>query len=460
MSAVPLTRPALARRASAAAPVRIVHIGLGAFARAHQAWYTYVADTGKEWGIAAFTGTSSTAAELLGPQGGLYTLVERSARGDRAEVISSVSEVRDGGDVERLTELLRAPQTAIVTLTITEAGYRLAADGRPDRADPVVASDIAALQALRGDDVAEVSGALARLVAGLRARAADDAGPLAVVPCDNIPANGALTRGAVLALAGEVPGQLREWIETNVSFISTSVDRITPRLQADERRQVAELTGWDDAAPVVTEPFTDWILSGEFPAGRPEWERAGARFVENVEPFERRKLWMLNGAHSLLAYLGRQRGHDTIAQAISDPVCRETVDALWDDAAAHLPADLLELDSYRQALLTRFDNPRIEHRLAQIGEDGVAKLRIRIAPLLLAERRAGRSARAETAAVAAWVSQHLAGRGLPDTQHEAIARARSVDDPVRGLLSLLDGRLADPFVLDSVRDAVRAASLA
>lgn len=457
MSAVPLRRATLTERTLKTPPVRIVHLGLGAFARAHQAWYTSVADTDREWGIAAFTGRSRGIADLLAPQDGLYTLVERSARSDRAEVISSVTEVHDGADLERLVALLSAPETAIVTLTITEGGYRLGADATLNMQDPVVAGDIAALRTASAGHMPAVASALARIVVGLHARAAA-AGPLAIVPCDNLPNNGALTRAAVLALAANVSRDLPGWIEKNVSFVSTSVDRITPRTREVDLNVVAQLAGWQDAAPVVTEPFSDWVLCGTFPAGRPLWERAGARFVDEIEPFERRKLWLLNGAHSLLAYLGRLRGYDTVADAISDPECRKAVLMLWDDAAAHLPAELLELDSYRSALVTRFENPRIEHRLAQIGEDGVTKLRVRIVPVLLAERAAGRQARAETMALAAWVSLHLLGADLPDTEREALDHARASDDPVRALLAVVDERLpADPAALSAVRDAVRAA---
>ena len=229
-----------------------------------------------------------------------------------------------------------------------------------------------------------------------------------------------------------------------MSFVSTSVDRITPKTTADDVVTAGELTGWIDNAPVVTEPFKDWVLSGEFPAGRPAWERAGARFVGDIEPFERRKLWLLNGAHSLLAYAGLLRGHETVAAAMADPLCRGWVNDFWDDAVRHLPAELLELDAYRAALIERFDNARIEHRLAQISAEAVTKLRVRIAPTVLAERAEGRAAAAGIRAIGSWVTLVLAGREMVDAESAAIAAAAAKPERVAiaELVALIDQRLA------------------
>ncbi|MBW9095661.1 mannitol dehydrogenase family protein [Microbacterium jejuense] len=443
-----------------AAPVRIVHLGLGAFARAHQAWYTARVDDHREWGIAAFTGRSATAAEQLAPQDGLFTVVERSAAGDDVAVVGSIVEVRDGADVGRLVELLAAPSTAVVTLTITEAGYRLRVDGAPDLEDPAVAADLRVLAAAMADPGARIDQAtappvtaLGRLVLGLVARSRSGAGPIAVVPCDNIPDNGPLVRRGVLALTQAVAPAAAAWIAQNVSYVSTSVDRITPRTTTADIAEVAARTGWVDSAPVVTEPFHDWILSGSFPAGRPEWERAGARFVDDIVPFERRKLWLLNGAHSLMAYAGLARGHTTVAEAIGDGVVRAEVLGLWAEASAHLPAELLELDRYLADLLARFENARIEHRLAQIAVDGVAKLRVRVVPVALAERAGGRSAAACADVVGAWVGLVRLGREPADAHADAISIANRGVDPIRELVALLSPELADDeqFV-DRVRD--------
>jgi fructuronate reductase len=444
-------------------PVRIVHLGLGAFARAHQAWYTATVDDTNEWGIAAFTGRSATAAEELAPQNGLYSLIERSAEGDTASVVTSLVEAWDGARIDRLVQLIGAPTTAIVTLTITESGYRLNPDGSPALDDPAVSADVELLRSLFAED-ATMGGkdgprtALGRLLLGLETRRRGDVGPLAVVPCDNMPDNGPYVRAGLLGLAATTSDRLAEWIDQNVSFVSTSVDRITPKTTASDIAAVTALTGWADAAPVVTEPFHDWILSGAFPAGRPDWERAGARFVEDIEPFERRKLWILNGAHSLLAYAGLLRGHETVAQAISDPACRSEVLELWAESMRHLPATGLDLDDYAQALLKRFENARIEHRLEQISGEGLTKIRVRFVPVALAEREEGRGADACAAAIGAWVAFLRSGRPFVDAHSAALEEALqgALDDPARALLQLVEPQLAaDELFLDSVRAAAR-----
>lgn len=435
-----LDRSALAASGvdSAAAPVRIVHLGLGAFHRAHQAWYTDRVDADRAWGIAAFTGRSPKAADELAAQDGLFTLLTKHADRDETEVVRSISEAHDGADLEALRRLIAAPETAIVTLTITEAGYPVDASGW--------AADVAAVK----EGKAPV-GAIARLVSALDARRAAGAGPLTVLPCDNLPENGALTRGAVLGIAAELDAGLAAWIEASVAFASTSIDRITPRTTEEDVARVLDLTGWEDRAPVVTEPFRDWIIEGSFPAGRPAWEHAGARFVDDLEPWEQRKLWLLNGAHTLLANAGPSRGHATVAEAIADEALRAAVEALWDEAEHHLPAGL-ELAAYRAALLERFENPRIRHLLAQIAQDSLQKLRVRIAPVALAERGAGRSAAGCAGAIGAWVGQVLVGADQADRSDHEIAIARTASDPAVALVAAIDPRLAaDDDFLTAVR---------
>jgi fructuronate reductase len=403
------TRPRLSRSVIPlpAAPVRIVHLGLGAFHRAHQAWYTAHADDAGEWGIAAFTGRRPEAATTLGAQDGLYTLIERGPERDRDEIIGSLVEAVDGADIRRLVELLSRREVPVVTLTVTEAGYRLRPDGDPDLDDAELARDVAALrEATRAGgpvDGLSPTTTIGRLLAGLEARRRAGAGPLAVVPCDNIPGNGPFVRRGVLGAARVVGEDLAAFVSEVVAFVSTSVDRITPRTTDADVRDFNSRADRVDRSPVFTEPFSDWVLSGEFPAGRPAWERAGARFVEDIEPWERRKLWLLNGAHTLLALAGPPRGHETVASAIGDPVLLAAVGGFWDEATRHLP-DSLDLAVYRRALLDRFANARIEHRLAQIAEDSTRKVRLRIVPVAEAELAAGRTAAGCAFVLAAWLN--------------------------------------------------------
>lgn len=386
------------------APIRIVHMGLGAFHRSHQACFTQMGDPHHEWGIAAFTGRSPQAAERLRRQGCLYTVLIRGAAGDSALVVDRIVEADDGADLVRFCELLASPATAMVTLTLTEAGYRVASGGGPDLTDPLVLADLRELEAGSVLGIAaQPHTALARLVLGLEARRRAGCGPLAVVPCDNLPSNGETVRLVVREFARHVDQALVRWIDSQVSFVSTSVDRITPRPTPEDIELAAEISGWDDQCPVVTEPFMDWVLCGDFPAGRPEWELAGAQFVSDIYPFEQRKLRMLNGAHTLLAAVGWLLGHRTVASAAADPRCMTWLQEYWDESERYLPGGAdLDIDSYREKLRARFLNSKIEHRLEQIAEDTETKIRLRILPTIRAALREGTQSRAATRAVAAW----------------------------------------------------------
>ncbi|QEO14472.1 mannitol dehydrogenase family protein [Agromyces intestinalis] len=396
MTAPRLTRArlAVAGRALPAAPVRMVHVGAGAFHRAHQAWFTARASDATEWGIAAFTGRSPDIAGRLAPQGGVFTLVERGPRGDRFGHVGSIVEAYAGNRMERFVPLVADSRVAVITLTITEAGYRLTADGALDLTDSDTTRDIAVLRAGATSD--RLRTPLGRILAGLAARSPD--APIALVSCDNLPDNGRLT-GSALASLADASG-LGPALE-GVSFVSTSVDRITPRTTAADLDAVEAATGWRDEAAVVAEPFADWTLSGEFPAGRPAWETAGARLVDDIAPFEQRKLLLLNGGHLVLAFEGLLRGRTTVAAAIADPECRQALDAFWAEAARAVDPGV-DTAEYRRALVTRFENGRIEHRLDQIAVDTATKLRLRVQPVIDAERAAGRDAPGATAVVDAW----------------------------------------------------------
>jgi fructuronate reductase len=428
--------------------VRIVHLGLGGFFRAHQAWYTGAAPGAEHWRIAAFTGRSAALAERLTAQHGRYTLVVRGPERDDMSIQNAVSEARPGTDLAAWREHLARPEVAVVTLTVTEAAYLRGRDGGLDLDRPEVRADIAAVRT--GAEVVTVPG---RLAAGMVARRAAGAGPLAVVSCDNVPGNGPATARIVTDLAEAAEPALAGWIRDNVSFVTTMVDRITPRTTAADVRAVAERTGWPDAVPVVTEPFTEWVLSGDFPAGRPAWEAAGARFVDDVHPHETRKLMMLNGGHSLLAYAGSARGWQTIAEAVADPACRTWLNQWWDEAARYVPLPAADLAAYRAALLERFANPRIRHTLAQIAADGSQKLPIRVLPVLRGERIAGRMPAGTVRILAAWIG-HLRGNGAPVNDAGAgpyQERAGSARDVLALLVPDLAG---DKDLIDAIDEGV------
>jgi fructuronate reductase len=431
-------------------PVRIVHLGLGNFFRAHQAWYTDAAPDAAQWGIAAFTGRSRTLADRLTRQDGLYTLVVRGPERDEMSVQHALSQAHPGTDLRAWCGQLARPEVAVVTLTVTEAAYARARDGGLDLDRADVRADVAAIR--NGGEVATAPG---RLVAGLAARRAAGGGSLAVVCCDNLPGNGTVVARVVTDLAEVADPALVGWIRDQVSFVTTMVDRITPRTTEDDVRAVAEGTDWHDLVPVVTEPFTEWVLSGDFPAGRPAWDAAGARFVDDVHPHETRKLLLLNGGHSLLAYAGSARGHDTIAAAVADPVCRGWLDHWWDEASRYVPLPAADLATYRAALLERFANPRIRHTLAQIAADGSQKVPIRVLPVLRGERAAGRMPAGGVRIIAAWID-HLRGIGAP-VDDAAAGPYRERAGSARDVLALLAPDLAgDTELIDAINEALSA----
>jgi fructuronate reductase len=420
-----------------AAPVRLVHLGVGNFFRAHQAWYTEHSDDAADWGIAAFTGHSRRTADELAGQDCLYTLLVRHQSESVPEVIGAISAVHVGSDLANLRGHLAAPSVAVVTLTVTEAGYFRDESGGLDTDAPAVRNDVAALRSGSPEELDTVPG---RLVTGLDARRAAAAGPLAVVSCDNVPHNGAMARRVVTDLAREVDPDLAVWIDANVSFVTTMVDRITPRTTDEDAADTRALTGVDDPALVVTEPFTEWVLAGDFPSGRPAWETAGARFVTDVRPFETRKLWLLNGAHSIMAYAGSIVGHETVADAVLDPEVFGWVEDWWDCASRYLTLPAEEVTAYRQALFDRFANPNIRHLLAQIAADGSQKVPIRALPVLRAARADGELPSGTTRFVAAWIA-HLRGHGVPvhDVEGERLAdmAAGTVREGVAAVLEWL-----------------------
>lgn len=389
-------------------PIRIAHLGTGNFFRAHQAWYTEHAPDAAEWGIAAFAGRSGGIVDELATQDGLYTLLVRAADGDRPEVISALSAV--SSDLADWRRCFAQIYLAIVTITVTEAGYCRTEDGGLDLKNPAVKADIDALR--RNGVRADVSTAPGKLALGFAVRQANGLPGLAIVPCDNVPDNGAMVARVVDELAEAADPELAAWIRQNCSFVTTMVDRITPQTTDDDRAHTQTTTGVEDTAPVVTEPYTEWVLCGEFPQGRPRWEDAGARFVTDIEPWENRKLWLLNGSHSLMAYAGSIRGHDTVHEAISDPVVRGWVEQWWDDAARHLCVPAEDIAAYRDALVTRYENPRIRHLLRQIAIDGSQKIPIRILPTVRADLAQGRVPTGAAIALAAWIC-HLRGSGAP-----------------------------------------------
>lgn len=396
-------------------PERIVHIGLGAFFRAHQAVYTQNASDGQDWGIVAYTGRSALLADQLRPQGCQYTLVVKTAEQDSFELIDAVVRVEAAENVADLIATISNPEIAIVTLTITEAGYQ------PSQ-EPLETY------------------AIGRLALALDARRAGGTQAPTLLSCDNMPDNSAVLRKALLTAGRDLGAEFQGYINS-ASFVSSTVDRITPKTTEEDIKLVAIKTGFQDAAPVITEEFSDWVLEGDFPMGRPNWESAGARFVSDLAPWEHRKLWLLNGAHSLIASYGLRIGYATVDQAILDEEIRDAVDAWWADASKQLPAGL-DLDSYKQSLLRRFSNPRISHQLQQIALEGLTKHTVRFARVAQESVAQGFMPHGTITALASYFSSLLQGIGLKDSRLSELEKALMADDQVFELTRIICPQLA------------------
>lgn len=411
---------------------------MGNFFRAHQAMYTDRAPDAADWGIAAFTGRSLGIVPAMQEQDNLYTLVVQNPDGNEYQVISALSATHSGTDVEQLLAYFRDPAVAIVTSTITEAGYMPKPGGGLDADNPAVQADI---EAIKAGNLADVKTAPGKFAAGLIVRREADAGPITFCPCDNVPDNGEMVAHVVRDVAALVDPSLADWVEENVGFATTMVDRITPSISDEAMQAIVDDTGVEDPAAVATEPFTEWVIAGDFKGGRPQWEAAGVNFVDDITPHELRKLWLLNGSHSLMAYAATIVGRPTVYEAISDPVVNGWVNDWWDVAAKHLPLPAQEVADYRAALLERFGNPRMKDQLARIAADGSVKIPIRIVPALNAERAAGGEPIGAERAVAAWIL-HLRGVGAPfqDAKGDAVKALGegSLEDSVNAACDYLE----------------------
>jgi fructuronate reductase len=348
----------------------IVHLGLGAFSRAHLASYVdRVLGDDPSWGIVGASLRRPDTKEALAPQDFLYTLAVRSAAGTTTRVIGSLLSVLDARrQREELLAAMADPRVRIVSLTVTEKGYcHHPATGRLDPNHPDIINDIAHPEA-----PISAPGLIVRAI-DLRRKAG--IAPFTVLSCDNLPANGLTTARIVSEFAALRNSAFSEYIRNKVAFPSCMVDRIVPATTETDRRLVMEATGLYDAWPVVTEPFTQWVVEDDFPAGRPNFEAVGVEFAADVRPFELMKLRMLNGSHSTIAYLGYLAGYELVSEAIADPAFRMLIhDLMTEEVMATLPEGLSDLRCYRDSLLERFANPTLKHRTSQIAMDGSQKL--------------------------------------------------------------------------------------
>jgi fructuronate reductase len=433
------------------ARIGVVHLGIGAFHRAHQAVYTedaMVAEGGGRWGILGVTQRSRAVVDRMRPQDGYYSVLELDEGVASVRVVGAVADVVSALDEpERVLAAIADPAVGVVSLTVTEKGYRRGGDGRLDLRDVTVRADLERPDA--------PTTAIGQLVRGLQRRARDGA-PLTVVSCDNLVGNGAVLAGLVADFCAALPpaegDPLREWVETTVRFPATMVDRIVPATTDDDREQAAELLGVRDEALVVAEPFRQWVIEDAFAGPVPAWERAGATLTTDVAPYEAVKLRLLNATHSLLAYTGALAGYGTIAEAVRDERLAAAATALMDeDALPTLVApDGVDLADYRRSVLHRFANPALRHRTTQVAMDGSVKLPVRLLPTVRERLRAGAEPRWAALGVAAWMAyvargRDAAGRELPLDDPMAERLRTAAAGPRRGLVERM---LALPEVFD------------
>lgn len=461
--------PDIARPAydHAAQRTGIVHLGIGAFHRAHQAVFVdeRMAAGERDWAILGASLRAGDTRDALAPQDGLYTLSERDGTDERLRVIGSVPRLLVAPEApDALLAAMSSPQVRIVSLTVTEKGYchdPATGDLRADHPD--ILGDLATPGRPRS--------APGFLVEALARRRAAGIAPFTVLCCDNLPGNGRLVRRVVGQLAGLRDGDLRRFVANEVAFPCTMVDRIVPATTPADRDSVQARLGFADAWPVVTEPFRQWVIEDDFPGGRPRFEESGAELVTDAEPFEKMKLRLLNGAHSALAYLGYLAGHMTVAEAIRAPGFEPFVRALMDDEVTPtltVPAQT-DLSAYKAALRRRFANPALHHRTWQIAMDGSQKLPQRLLETIRERLAAGAPIPRLALAVAAWM-RFVTGtdeRGQAiDVRDPLAARLRALADAagpsadalvpaLLGVREIFDTDLAaDPRFVDAVRAAL------
>ncbi len=417
----------------AACGTGIVHLGIGAFHRAHQAVYTddVLTRSGGDWAICGVSLRQRTVQDQLGPQSGLYCVVERDGGGDLCRVIGAVREVLFApDDPEALVARMADPATRIVSLTVTEKGYcHDPASGKLKLDDPGIQQDLKTPE--------RPSTAIGFIAAALNARRLGGNKPFTVMTCDNLPHNGRLLAGLVAAYAAELDPTFADWVRQEVAFPCTMVDRIVPATTEEGLGELAGEVGLRDEAAVICEPFRQWVIEDSFTQGRPAWEEVGAQMVADVGPFEDMKLRLLNGSHSLLAYLGYLAGYETIAETMADPAFAALVRRYMDEEATPtlaLPRGV-DIEGYKDQLIARFKNPALKHRTWQIAMDGSQKLPQRLLSVIRARLRQDVSFDLAALAVAAWM-RYVTGE---DEKGQAIDVRDPLADRLGSLASEIKG---------------------
>lgn len=429
--------------------IGIVHFGIGAFHRAHMAAYTDDAMAAGEgdWRILGVSLRSPAVRDQMHLQDGLYTLVERSADGAKARIIGAVADVLVASEErERLVARLASATTHIASFTITEKGYCRAPDGSLDLA------------------LADERSAFAYLAEAFARRRDAGLPGLTLLSCDNLAGNGGQLRRLMLEYLEARAPDLSDWFEKQCTCPSTMVDRIVPATTDADRQEIEAMLCMRDEAAVITEPFSQWVIEDSFAGPRPAWEKHGAQITSDVHAYENAKLRMLNGAHSALAYLGMQRGHEFVHQAIADPQLAPVIDHLMraEAATSLIPAPRQDLAVYADALIARFANPALNHRLIQIAMDGSQKIPQRWLETLAFHQKHNRQCPATLAGIAAWLCHIRGDNGSVDDPMAATLQAAWDAAGKDGVVTALfgaGGPMASDWVPNDADRAVISAAL-
>lgn len=425
---------------------RMVHLGVGAFHRGHQAIYTDDANelAGGEWGVTGISLKSPRAALQLEPQDCLFSVGVHDGTASLDRVLGSLTRIMTATDDQAGASVaaMADPQVEIVTLTITEKGY-----GVDPASGDLLVSDVDLAHDLGSDGRPRT--ALGFLFQALRARFEAGHGPLTVMSCDNLPSNGQTLRNALLQFADRKNKEVSQWIDREIRFPSTMVDRIVPAVTAGDLDAAEGRLGLRDEAHVGTEPFSQWVIENSFAGERPAWHLGGAQLVSDVADFERAKLRLLNGPHSAIAYIGYLAGFSYVAEAMAEPTLASFIREVTerDIRPSVREPEGMNLSAYTEELRARFRNSTLRHRTWQIAMDGSQKLPQRLLGTVRDCLAKGMCVDRLSLAVAAWIvysgGRELGGEAIDVRDPMAAeladlhaASGRDASSLVEGYLSL------------------------
>ncbi|WP_111978707.1 mannitol dehydrogenase family protein [Algibacillus agarilyticus] len=379
--------------------IGIVHLGLGAFHRSHQAYYTEKAlnEFGGDWAICGVSMRSTHTRDAMASQDNLFTIAKLDQQNE-FQVVGAIKEVLVAAEqLDQVLERMTAATTKIVSLTVTEKGYCLDSAGNLDLALAGIKHDLL--------NQAIPSTAIGLISKALQTRKENGIAPFQVLACDNLPANGKKLKAAIVQYSRFISSELSDWISEQVNFPNTMVDSITPKTEQETIDLITNSTGLVDSAPVQRESFTQWVIEDCLHADIPHWDKVGVTYSNDVAGYEHTKLRILNGLHSALAYLGRVAGYDTVYQAINDSIIKKYLLRLVDEEiipSIAAPAGL-DLHVYSRDIIKRFENVKIQHHLEQIACDGSIKIAVRTLEPITENLQAARSIQLLSIVVAAWI---------------------------------------------------------